>query len=176
MSMGRKIHPRNCLIFVAKSEFLSRPLPPEASVALMENFQLGSVARLLEENGYAALTPGWPDDPETVEEAKAHPEVFAGKSIGQVADHFEAIIRGLDRKPAVIGHSFGGLLTQILAKAWTGRCRVGRSETGWQLTVPSITARTELQSGSRAKTLAPSLAEGVEGCPPVGASTPLHRL
>jgi non-heme chloroperoxidase len=72
-------------------------------------------ARLFEENGYAALTPGWPDDPETVEEAKAHPEVFAGKSIGQVADHFEAIIRGLDRKPAVIGHSFGGLLAQILA-------------------------------------------------------------
>jgi non-heme chloroperoxidase len=72
-------------------------------------------ARLFEENGYAALTPGWPDDPETVEEAKAHPQVFAGKSIGQVADHFEAIIRGLDRKPAVIGHSFGALLTQILA-------------------------------------------------------------
>ena len=45
----------------------------------------------------------------------AHPEVFAGKSIGQVADHFETIIRGLDKKPAVIGHSFGGLLTQILA-------------------------------------------------------------
>ena len=72
-------------------------------------------ATLFEENGYAALTPGWPDDPETVEEAKAHPEVFAGKSIGQVADHFETIIRGLEKKPAVIGHSFGGLLTQILA-------------------------------------------------------------
>src|SRR5215207_3727460 len=72
-------------------------------------------ATLFEENGYASLTPGWPDDPETVEEAKAHPEVFAGKSIGQVADHFETIIRGLDRKPAIIGHSFGGLLTQILA-------------------------------------------------------------
>ena len=70
---------------------------------------------LFEENGFAALTPGWPDDPETVEEAKAHPEVFAGKSIGQVADHFETIIRGLDRKPALVGHSFGGLLTQILA-------------------------------------------------------------
>ena len=72
-------------------------------------------AALFEENGYAALTPGWPDDPETVEEAKAHPEVFAGKSIGQVADYFETIIRGLERKPAIIGHSFGGLLTQILA-------------------------------------------------------------
>jgi non-heme chloroperoxidase len=70
---------------------------------------------LFEENGFSALTPGWPDDPETVEEAKAHPEVFAGKSIGQVADHFETIIRGLDRKPALVGHSFGGLLTQILA-------------------------------------------------------------
>jgi pimeloyl-ACP methyl ester carboxylesterase len=72
-------------------------------------------AALFEENGYAALTPGWPDDPDTVDEAKAHPEVFAGKSIGQVADHFETIISGLDRKPAVVGHSFGGLLTQILA-------------------------------------------------------------
>jgi non-heme chloroperoxidase len=61
------------------------------------------------------VTPGWPDDPDTVEEAKAHPEVFAHKSIGQVADHFQEIIGGLDRKPAIIGHSFGGLLTQILA-------------------------------------------------------------
>jgi non-heme chloroperoxidase len=72
-------------------------------------------AELFEQHGFAALTPGWPDDPETVEEAAEHPEVFAGKSIGQVADHFETIIRGLDRKPAIIGHSTGGLLTQILA-------------------------------------------------------------
>src|SRR5215207_6165370 len=72
-------------------------------------------AALFEEAGYTALTPGWPDDPETVEEANAHPEVFAGKTVGDVADHFDEIIRGLDRKPAVIGHSFGGLLTQILA-------------------------------------------------------------
>src|SRR6266542_2445600 len=72
-------------------------------------------AKLFADKGYVALTPGWPDDPDTVEEAKAHPEVFAGKSIGQVADHFETIIRGLTRKPAIIGHSFGGLLAQILA-------------------------------------------------------------
>ncbi len=72
-------------------------------------------ATLFEDNGYTTLMPGWPDDPETVGEAKAHPEVFAGKSIGQVADHFQAIIGGLGRKPAIIGHSFGGLLTQILA-------------------------------------------------------------
>ena len=56
-----------------------------------------------------------PDDPDTVAQAKAHPEVFANKSVGDVADHFEDVIRGLKKKPAVIGHSFGGLLTQILA-------------------------------------------------------------
>jgi non-heme chloroperoxidase len=72
-------------------------------------------AEVYEEAGFTALTPGWPDDPETVEEANAHPEVFAGKGVGDVADHFEAVIRGLDRRPAVIGHSFGGLLAQILA-------------------------------------------------------------
>jgi non-heme chloroperoxidase len=72
-------------------------------------------AAIFEEAGYTALTPGWPDDPETVEEANAKPEVFAHKTIGQVADHFETIIKALARRPAIIGHSFGGLLAQILA-------------------------------------------------------------
>jgi pimeloyl-ACP methyl ester carboxylesterase len=67
------------------------------------------------EAGYATLAPGWPDDPETVAQAKEHPEVFAGKSIKEVADHFDDVIRQLKKKPAVMGHSFGGLLTQILA-------------------------------------------------------------
>jgi pimeloyl-ACP methyl ester carboxylesterase len=72
-------------------------------------------AKVFEDDGFVALTPGWPDDPETVAEAKAHPEVFAKKTIGQVADHFSEIADGLKKKPAVIGHSFGGLLTQIVA-------------------------------------------------------------
>ena len=72
-------------------------------------------ATVFEEAGFTALTPGWPDDPETVEEANAHPEVFAGKSVGDVADHYDAVIRRLERKPAVVGPSFGGLLTQIVA-------------------------------------------------------------
>jgi pimeloyl-ACP methyl ester carboxylesterase len=72
-------------------------------------------AQVFEDAGYVSLTPGWPDDPDTVEEANAHPEVFAGKTVGQVADHYSAVIAKLDKKPAVIGHSFGGLLTQIVA-------------------------------------------------------------
>ncbi len=70
---------------------------------------------MFEEAGYAVLAPGWPDDPETVDEANAHPLLFAGKTIGQVADHFAEVIGKLERKPAVVGHSFGGLLTQIIA-------------------------------------------------------------
>ena len=72
-------------------------------------------AKLFERAGFSALTPGWPDDPDTVSQARAHPEVFAKKSVGQVADHFDEIIQGLKKRPAVIGHSFGGLLTEILA-------------------------------------------------------------
>jgi non-heme chloroperoxidase len=72
-------------------------------------------AAVFQEAGYTALTPGWPDDPETVEEANAHPEVFAHKTVGQVADHYARVIGLLERKPAVIGHSFGGLLAQIIA-------------------------------------------------------------
>jgi non-heme chloroperoxidase len=72
-------------------------------------------AAVFKKAGYTTLTPGWPDDPETVEEAKAHPEVFAHKTVGQVADHFADLIGELDVKPAVIGHSFGGLITQIIA-------------------------------------------------------------
>jgi pimeloyl-ACP methyl ester carboxylesterase len=72
-------------------------------------------ATVFEEAGYVALTPGWPDDPETVEEARAKPELFAYKTIGQVANHFAVIIGKLEKKPALIGHSFGGLLAQIIA-------------------------------------------------------------
>ena len=72
-------------------------------------------AAVFEDAGYTALTPGWPDDPNTVEEANRHPEVFAHKSVGQVADHFDDVVGKLTTKPALIGHSFGGLLAQILA-------------------------------------------------------------
>src|SRR6266704_248341 len=72
---------------------------------------------LFEEQGYTTLAPGWPDDPDTVEEAKHDPEVFAHKRIKQVTDHYIDAIGQLKRKPAVIGHSFGGLIAQMVADA-----------------------------------------------------------
>jgi pimeloyl-ACP methyl ester carboxylesterase len=72
-------------------------------------------AALFDASGYAVLTPGWPDDPESVQEANAHASVFASTTIEQIADHVAEVIGRLERKPAVIGHSFGGLLTEIMA-------------------------------------------------------------
>ena len=72
-------------------------------------------ATLFEEAGYVGLTPSWPDDPETVAEARANPDVLAKKTLGQVADHITEVINALDKKPAVMGHSTGGLLAQMLA-------------------------------------------------------------
>jgi pimeloyl-ACP methyl ester carboxylesterase len=79
---------------------------------------------LFEEAGYSTLAPEWPDDPDTVEEANAHPETFAHKTVGQIADHFEKVINQLGKRPAIIGHSFGGLLAQILAGRGLGSATV----------------------------------------------------
>ena len=72
-------------------------------------------AELFDQAGYAPVAAAWPDDPETVEDARANPDVFAKKSVGDVADHVAGLIGKLTMKPAVVGHSFGGLLTQIIA-------------------------------------------------------------
>jgi non-heme chloroperoxidase len=72
-------------------------------------------ADFFKQASYAPLAPDWPGDPETVEQARANPGVLAHKTLEQVADHTTEIINALDKKPAVIGHSTGGLLAQMLA-------------------------------------------------------------
>jgi pimeloyl-ACP methyl ester carboxylesterase len=68
-----------------------------------------------ERAGYAPLTPDWPGDPATVDEARANPSVLAKKTLRHIADHTTEIINALDKKPVLIGHSTGGLLAQMLA-------------------------------------------------------------
>jgi non-heme chloroperoxidase len=72
-------------------------------------------ADLFREAGYVPLTPDWPDDPETVGEARANPDILAGKTLGEIADHTTEVIDALEKKPALMGHSTGGLLAQMLA-------------------------------------------------------------
>jgi len=66
-------------------------------------------------HGLWLLPSSWDRWRDLFEEANRKPEVFAGKSIKDVADHFDDVIQKLSKKPAIVGHSFGGLLTQILA-------------------------------------------------------------
>src|SRR4029453_1109339 len=56
-------------------------------------------ADFFKQAGYAPLTPDWPGDPETVEEARANPDVFAKKTLGQVAGHTPESINPLGTKP-----------------------------------------------------------------------------
>jgi non-heme chloroperoxidase len=72
-------------------------------------------AEFFEQAGYAPLTPDWPDDPATVEAARANPDRLAKKTLKQIADHTTEVITALEKKPAVIGHSTGGLVAQMLA-------------------------------------------------------------
>ncbi|WP_418057774.1 alpha/beta hydrolase [Pimelobacter simplex] len=69
----------------------------------------------VEERGYAAVAVDWPGDEPSYDAAHAHAGSLAGTSVADVADHVAEVIGGLDRKPVVVGHSFGGLLVQIIA-------------------------------------------------------------
>jgi non-heme chloroperoxidase len=82
---------------------------------------------LFEERGYTTLAPGWPDDPETTAAANQDPDALAHKRIKHVTDHYAAAISQLQRKPAVIGHSFGGLIAEQLADRGTSAVTVAIS-------------------------------------------------
>ncbi len=91
---------------------------------------------LFEKAGYIGLAPGWPDDPETVAAANANPGPMAGKTIGRVADHMANIAGSLNRRPAIVGHSFGGLLAQILAGRGLSTATVAIDPAGFRGVLP----------------------------------------
>jgi pimeloyl-ACP methyl ester carboxylesterase len=64
--------------------------------------------------GYECHNPGWPGDGATVEESRANKKAIANHSIKQVADGYAKVIAALSSPPILIGHSFGGLMVQIL--------------------------------------------------------------
>ena len=99
-----------------------------------------------EEQGYTTLAPGWPDDPQTVAEATDDPEVFADKRLKQVTDHYADAIRQLKTKPAVIGHSFGGLIAQQLADEGLSAVTVAIDAPGFRGVLPL--PLSELKSGA----------------------------
>jgi len=69
---------------------------------------------LFDQAGYAATAPGWPGDGESVEASRANPDAIADHGIDDVVEHYLKIFEGLDRKPILVGHSFGGMISEKL--------------------------------------------------------------
>ena len=74
----------------------------------------GRWVELFRERGYAPVAPGWPGDSDTIEETRSQADRVAGYGIDDVVEQYAGVIRTIDTKPIVIGHSFGGLIVQRL--------------------------------------------------------------
>lgn len=77
-----------------------------------------------EERGYKVLTPAWPRIHGEVEDIRRDPSALAGLGVIEIADHYEQIIKTLDEPPVIMGHSFGGLIVQILLDRGLGAAGV----------------------------------------------------
>jgi pimeloyl-ACP methyl ester carboxylesterase len=70
--------------------------------------------QLFKENGYETLNPGWPGDSPTVAGSRANSRAIANRGVKEVADSYANIIATLPEPPIVIGHSFGGMIAQVI--------------------------------------------------------------
>ena len=66
------------------------------------------------QHGYETLNPGWPGDSPTVAECRANPQPIANRGVTEIADSYAKVIASLPEPPIVIGHSFGGLIAQVI--------------------------------------------------------------
>ena len=80
-----------------------------------------------EQRGHEVLAPAWPGMEREVEALRRDPSVMNGLGITEVVDHYDSIIRGLDTPPVIMGHSFGGLITELLLDRGPGAAAVAIS-------------------------------------------------
>ena len=66
------------------------------------------------DKGYRVIAADWPGREGEIEQLRRNPSQFASLGLTDVVDHYEKIIRELETPPIIVGHSFGGLVTQIL--------------------------------------------------------------
>lgn len=77
-----------------------------------------------ESQGYRVVTPGYPGFDIEVEALREHPEIIASLTVPETVDHLAGVISSLDRPPIIMGHSFGGTLTQLLLARGLGAAGV----------------------------------------------------
>ncbi|WP_223690618.1 alpha/beta hydrolase [Leifsonia poae] len=74
----------------------------------------GSWVEFFRNEGYDPIAPNWPGEHDTVADTRSHPDEVADVGIDEVTAHFARIIETLPIPPVLIGHSFGGLITEKL--------------------------------------------------------------
>jgi pimeloyl-ACP methyl ester carboxylesterase len=79
---------------------------------------------LFRQNGYDPIAPNWPGESDSVEETRANPDRVANHGIEDVTDHFRQVIATLPESPVIVGHSFGGLITEKLLGEGVGAAGV----------------------------------------------------
>src|SRR3954471_3914728 len=77
--------------------------------------------------GFAVSAPEWPRKVGDVEDLRDNVDELAGLGLTEIVDHYEALIRELDQPPVLIGHSFGGLIVELLLDRGLGRAGVALS-------------------------------------------------
>jgi pimeloyl-ACP methyl ester carboxylesterase len=87
-----------------------------------ENF-----ADYFERRGFAVSAPEWPRKEGDVEELREDAEELKGLGIAEIVDHYDQQIRALDEPPVLVGHSFGGLIVELLLDRGLGRAGVAMS-------------------------------------------------
>jgi pimeloyl-ACP methyl ester carboxylesterase len=80
-----------------------------------------------ESRGHRVLAPAWPRMQEDVEAVRRDPSPLNGLGVTDITDHYAEIIRGLDGPPIIMGHSFGGLVTELLLDRGLGSAGVAIS-------------------------------------------------
>jgi pimeloyl-ACP methyl ester carboxylesterase len=95
------------------------------------------------ETGQRVLAPAWPGLEAEPAELRGDPSPLRGLSIPDIVGHYETIVQGLERPPIIIGHSFGGLITQLLLDRGLGAAGValGTAAPKGVLTLPYSTLR-----------------------------------
>src|SRR5690606_17750962 len=77
-----------------------------------------------EQRGMRVVTPGYPGLDVEVETLRENPEILADLTVPETVDHLAAAVEALDAPPIIMGHSFGGTLTQLLLARGLGAAGV----------------------------------------------------
>ncbi len=108
---------------------MTESAPSTASIVLIHGLWVTPLSwekwiKRFSTKGHTAIAPGWPGVEGDIQALRKDPSGLAGLSIKKIVDYYAGVIRGLPSPPIIMGHSFGGLFTQLLLDGGLGRAGV----------------------------------------------------